>query len=175
MGRQQMLDIGIVERGEGDDGVGMTTFIRQGLQPFRFCQRVIRMSAGIDMDELFDRIADGISEIVGKGVVLGNGLDTAIGAVIGKWRGQPRIPQPVELPEVDMGVHKSLYGHVPLSPLICRPPAGGIEDRGGCEGTFFRGHEADRGGRFIDHAQSAHGNLGAHIFDLRRGQLFQDG
>ena len=57
---------------------------------------------------------------------------------------------------------------------VGRAPARRVERRGGGEAALFGGHKADHGGAFLDLAQAAHGDFGAHIVDLALGQLLQD-
>src|SRR3546814_2937082 len=49
--REQGFDAGIVERGKGNNAARQAARVGHGLQPFGFLQRVVRVRAGVDMDD----------------------------------------------------------------------------------------------------------------------------
>jgi hypothetical protein len=188
--RQQDVQLRIVQRGKGDDGIRHTAALRLKVQPMRLIQSLRPVRARIDMDSGHRVPVGQIAAVILGQIIPRDGLDTAVGAIVVERPGQPWIAQMIQLPQVDMRIDKGNCFHhstgvlCPTGPLSTGAvPVGGInrwcaprcvEHRCGGEGAFLAGHKADHGGAFLDLAQTAHGDLAAHVIDLALGQLRQD-
>jgi hypothetical protein len=118
LSRQQNVDLRIVQRGKGHQPGGKgPILLGLTVEPMRLIDGLIAIGPGIDMHRAHRVPLGQIAAVILGQIVLSDGLDTAVGAIVIERPGQPRIAQMFEIPQMDMRINKGDRAH---SPAPCR-------------------------------------------------------